>query len=107
MEYIAMVFAHNYVVSYRTAHFYNSFPFHGNALFAECGEAFAALAMHNPNIASEERLLEKTAPSLPEGTRSRLARAFAELRVRSDTGALSYPFSMRECLSVARHLEVR
>ena len=81
------------------------YPFHGNALFRECGDAFAPLVVDNPDVASEERLLEALAPSRPADERRRLACAFAELRGRHEGGALAYPFSMRECASVAAHLE--
>ena len=81
------------------------FPFHGNALFRDCGDAFAGIVVDNPDVASEEALLEALAPSRPADERRRLACAFAELRARHDAGALSYPFSMRECAAVARHLE--
>ena len=81
------------------------YPFHGNALFRECGDAFAPVVVENPDIASEEELLAALAPSRPAEERRRLAAAFAELRARHELGALAYPFSMRECASVARHLE--
>ena len=65
------------------------FPFHGNALFRECGDAFAALAISNPDIGSEEALLQAVAPDRPQTERRRLACAFAELRARSEAGALA------------------
>ena len=82
------------------------YPFHGNALFRECGDAFAGLVVDNPDVDSEVALLEDVAPSRPHDERRRLACAFAELRARHETGSLAYPFSMRECAAVARHLEL-
>lgn len=82
------------------------YPFHGNALFRECGDAFAGLVVDNPDVESEVALLEDVAPSLPATVRRSLACAFAELRARHESGGLAYPFSMRECAAVARHLEL-
>lgn len=82
------------------------YPFHGNALFRECGDAFAGLVVDNPDVESEVALLEDVAPSLPDTVRRSLACAFAELRARHESGGLAYPFSMRECAAVARHLEL-
>lgn len=81
------------------------YPFHGHELVQTCGDAFATFAVDNPDLASETALLETIAPAVDEGVRKRLATAFAELRARFDGGGLSYPYSMRECLHVARHLD--
>ena len=67
------------------------YPFHGNALFREYGDAFAGLVVDNPDVDSEVALLEDVAPSRPHDERRRLACAFAELRARHETGSLAYP----------------
>lgn len=82
------------------------FPFHGNAFFRECGDVFAAIAVDNPDVESERALLEHVAPTYPRRwDLERLARAFAELRGLAEVGSIAYPYSMREAVAVARHLE--
>ena len=57
------------------------FPFHGNAFFKECGDAFAAIAVENPDLSSEMELLRHVAPSYPKkSVLEKMAMAFAELR---------------------------
>ena len=41
-----------------------------------------------------------------ESTLLKLAKAFAELRHMADEGHLSYPYSSREAVSIAKHLQV-
>ena len=92
------------------------FPFHGVNLFRDCGDAFAAMQLDNADFASETNLLEQYAPRLAADARApeagghartprRLAAAFAELRALAEGGALAYPYSMREAVAVARHLD--
>jgi hypothetical protein len=50
-------------------------------------------------------LLRAYAPSVPTETLSRLTRAFSHLRQLVDEGHLSYPYSSREAIAIARHLE--
>ncbi len=62
-------------------------------------------AIDNPDVASEMALLRAYAPSVPTETLSRLTRAFSHLRQLVDEGHLSYPYSSREAIAIARHLE--
>ncbi|CAE8651495.1 unnamed protein product, partial [Polarella glacialis] len=84
------------------------FPFHGNALFQECGDIFAALVIDNPEPASELALLEHSVPTFARHRRQELvnlSRAFADLRAMAERGAVVHPYSMREAVAVVRHLE--
>ncbi|CAE7247024.1 unnamed protein product [Symbiodinium microadriaticum] len=82
------------------------FPFHGNHFFRECGDVFAAIVLDNPDISSETALLHHIAPTYPKRQiLDKLALAFAELRKLAESTAISYPYSMREAIAVARHLE--
>eukprot|EP00929_Paragymnodinium_shiwhaense_P058805 TRINITY_DN29464_c0_g1_i1.p2 TRINITY_DN29464_c0_g1~~TRINITY_DN29464_c0_g1_i1.p2 ORF type:complete len:704 (+),score=153.80 TRINITY_DN29464_c0_g1_i1:2401-4512(+) len=82
------------------------FPFHGNAFFRSCGDVFAAIALDNPDVSSEAALLEYVAPTYPDrAALQQLARAFASLRNKASNGAIAYPYSMREAVAVAKHLE--
>ncbi|GLD91816.1 hypothetical protein PINS_up000349 [Pythium insidiosum] len=81
------------------------FPFLGNNFFREIGDVFASHAIDNPDEASELALLRAYAPGVPEEILRRLCQAFAELRDLVDQGIITYPYSTREAVAVARHLE--
>lgn len=85
-----------------------------------CVQRVAYLALHaavvlysssrchseNPDRASEVALLRKFAPSVSEQVLGKLADAFSELRDEVEAGALSHPYSTRELVAVAKHLQV-
>lgn len=49
----------------------------------------------NPDIESERNLLSQLAPELDQELIRRLVAAFQDLRKGFDSGALSYPYSLR------------
>ena len=51
--------------------------------------------MSNPDTESERRLLQQLAPELSADALRRLVAAFQDLRQASDSGKLSYPYSLR------------
>ncbi|RKO83637.1 hypothetical protein BDK51DRAFT_25495, partial [Blyttiomyces helicus] len=59
----------------------------------------------NPDIKSEMAMLRKYAPNVPEDVLRRLTVAFADLRRLVDEGLISYPYSTRELVGVAKHLQ--
>ena len=81
------------------------FPFLGNDLFEELGDVFRTFVVHNPDLESEIAMLKAHAPRVPVDMLERIARAFSELRTLSDRGELAYPYSTREAVAVARHLD--
>ncbi|KAG7391169.1 von Willebrand factor A domain-containing protein 8 [Phytophthora pseudosyringae] len=81
------------------------FPFLGNNFFREIGDIFASHAIDNPDEESELSLLTAYAPSVPVDILRRLCRAFAELRELVENGTITYPYSTREAVAVAKHLE--
>lgn len=107
------------------------FPFLGNNFFREIGDIFASQyvtctidqqipllltvplhvfvhvfsAIDNPDEESELSLLTAYAPSVPVDILRRLCRAFAELRELVENGTIPYPYSTREAVAVAKHLE--
>ncbi|BGP51199.1 hypothetical protein JCM10450v2_007128 [Rhodotorula kratochvilovae] len=80
------------------------FPFLGNPFLAHLGDAFATYPVANPDPESELRVLEQLAPELDHALLKALVGAFQDLRKEFETGALSYPFSLREMLALVRHL---
>lgn len=81
------------------------FPFHGNDFFREVGDVFACHAIDNPDAESEFVLMREYGPSVPVDTLRKLVRAFDELRMMSDEGKLTYPYSTRELAAVVKHME--
>ncbi|GMF11715.1 unnamed protein product [Phytophthora lilii] len=103
------------------------FPFLGNNFFREIGDIFASQyvlnvyvdlnssplthvvlffsAIDNPDEESELSLLTAYAPSVPITILRRLCKAFAELRELVEDGTITYPYSTRGAVAVAKHLE--
>jgi len=81
------------------------FPFLGNDFYNEMGDAFACHVIDNPDRESELALLESYAPGTDSTLLTMLVESFAELRNLADEGQISYPFSTREAVAVARHLD--
>jgi MoxR-like ATPase len=81
------------------------FPFHGNSFFESIGDVFATHVVGNPDARSELQLLRAYAPDVDPALLRRLVAAFADLRRLVSDGALAYPYSARECVAVARHLQ--
>lgn len=82
------------------------FPFLGNPFLRVLGDNFSTYSVANPDQDSEQKVLSGLAPDLePELLRS-LVGAFGDLRKSFESGALSYPFSLRELLAIVRHLKV-
>ncbi|KAF4047109.1 ATPase family associated domain-containing protein 5 [Phytophthora infestans] len=81
------------------------FPFLGNNFFREIGDIFASHAIDNPDEESELSLLTAYAPSVSVDILRRLCGAFAELRELVENGTITYPYSTREAVAVAKHLE--
>ncbi|ESN95825.1 hypothetical protein HELRODRAFT_193483 [Helobdella robusta] len=82
------------------------FPFLGNDFFAAVGDAFSTHAVDNPSAASQLNMLKKYAPSADETTLRQVAELFDELRSLSDQGVINHPFSAREAVAVAKHLQM-
>eukprot|EP01064_Diplonema_japonicum_P007129 TRINITY_DN1484_c1_g3_i2.p1 TRINITY_DN1484_c1_g3~~TRINITY_DN1484_c1_g3_i2.p1 ORF type:complete len:1838 (+),score=402.93 TRINITY_DN1484_c1_g3_i2:53-5515(+) len=81
------------------------FPFLGNDLFRECGDVFSVYCLDNADQESELQLLLSEAPSVDPVILRRLVQAFYELRKLNATGRIAYPYSTRELLHIARHMQ--
>ena len=69
--------------------------FLGNHFLQVLGDNFSCHAVSNPDMASERILLSQLAPELSEDLLLRLVAAFHDLRHAHETGALTYPYSLR------------
>jgi len=81
------------------------FPFHGNDFLKQVGDIFATHIVENPDEESEFELLRSYAPTTSADILRTLAKCFAELRGLADEAVISYPYSTREAVNVAKHLE--
>ena len=62
-------------------------------------------AIENPDEESELALLTAYAPNVPADILRQLCKAFAELRDLVENGTITYPYSTREAVAVAKHLQ--
>eukprot|EP00736_Rhodelphis_marinus_P009306 Rmarinus@m.17489 len=81
------------------------YPFQGNDLFRECGDVMACIALDNPPKATEMELLKEYAPDVSEEKLERVVDAFSDLRAHVGDGLISYPYSLRELVNLARHMQ--
>ena len=77
-------------------------PFQGNDFYRECGDVLAAHVIDNPDAASELALVRALAPRAAARAPRALVGAFGRLRALADAGALSYPYSTRELVKLAK-----
>lgn len=81
------------------------FPFLGNNFFRECGDCFSVHVVDNPDRESELRLLRSYAPNVDFEVLDRLVSLFGDLRDMVEQGQLTYPYSLRELVNIAKHME--
>jgi len=81
------------------------YPFHGNDFYRVCGDVFSCHAIDNPGLESELALLRDVGQDVPHEWLAKLALLFRELREMADGGHITYPYSTRELVKVARHLQ--
>ncbi|KAK6745050.1 hypothetical protein RB195_011638 [Necator americanus] len=80
------------------------FPFLGNDLFGVLGDLFSVHMVDNPSRESELDMLKKYAPDVENATLLKLMAAFTELREMVNDGVLQYPYSIRELVNIAKHI---
>ncbi|KAJ3411077.1 hypothetical protein HDV05_002776 [Chytridiales sp. JEL 0842] len=81
------------------------YPFMGNDFFVNLSDVVSVHALENPDFDSELALVSQAAPSVDKTLLGKLIGVFQELRKGFDEGVLTYPYSLRELLHIARHLE--
>lgn len=77
--------------------------FHGNRF--EIMDCFSTHVVPNPDLESEIKLLQSYAPNVDVSLIRRLSASFDELRNHFEHGEVTYPYSTREAVAVAKHLE--
>jgi hypothetical protein len=79
--------------------------FHGNDFYAEVGDCFSTYVIPNPDLESEIKLLQSYAPNVDVSLLRRIAASFNDLRHMFENGDITYPYSTREAVAVAKHIE--
>ena len=80
------------------------YPFLGNDFYKQIGGVFQNVLVDNLDEHSELALLKKFGPGVGEGVIKKLSRAFFLLREEHAAGRLAYPYSVRENVSVIKHI---
>ena len=80
------------------------YPFMGNDFYKAIGDCFSCHPVDNLDHQSQLAILRQVAPNLAEKTVTQLMEIFGQLRKLVDAGITLYPYSTRELLQVARHL---
>ena len=81
-----------------------TYPFHGNDLAKEMADVFSCHHVPPMDIESQRRILKSYGPNVDEATIDRLLSIWQELRDAHEKGTLAYPFSVREAVSVVKHI---
>ena len=79
-------------------------PFLGNSFTEVIGDGFSPYAVANPDVDSEIALLRKVAPNVRKSLLISLDMAFHDLRAAFERDEINHPYSLRELLHLARHL---
>ncbi|CAM4751562.1 unnamed protein product [Rotaria magnacalcarata] len=82
------------------------FPFLGNDFFLSLGDHFSTFPILNPPRESEIILLQNFGPNIERKKLEQLVDVFTQLRQLSIDGIISYPYSLRELVSIVKHLNM-
>lgn len=81
------------------------YPFHGNNLAKEMADVFSCHIVPPLDPESQENILKSYGPNVPAKTIKKIIRVWQDLSSAHERGLLAYPFSIREAVSVVKHLE--
>ena len=94
-----------FILSYIFYYYIDSFLFLFS-FFLSLGDHFATFPILNPPRESEIILLQNFGPNIERKKLEQLVDVFTELRQLSIDGIISYPYSLRELVSVVKHLNM-
>ena len=80
------------------------FPFHGNDFSREMADVFSCHTVPAMDIESHTRILSSYGPNVPKEAIDKLVQIWDDLNVAHQKGIMAYPFSVRESVSVVKHL---
>ena len=81
------------------------YPFHGNDLAREMADVFSCHTVPPLDAASQQRILQRYGPTVPSHQLDQIIDIWQDLAKAHRKGLLAYPFSVREAVSVVKHLE--
>eukprot|EP00529_Nitzschia_sp_RCC80_P007784 CAMPEP_0113506290 /NCGR_PEP_ID=MMETSP0014_2-20120614/35823_1 /TAXON_ID=2857 /ORGANISM="Nitzschia sp." /LENGTH=1267 /DNA_ID=CAMNT_0000401763 /DNA_START=433 /DNA_END=4237 /DNA_ORIENTATION=+ /assembly_acc=CAM_ASM_000159 len=80
------------------------YPFHGNDLAREMADVFSCHSVPALDAESQRRILNRYGPKVSDDTINTLINVWQELRESHEQSLMTYPFSVREAVSVVKHL---
>jgi hypothetical protein len=80
------------------------YPFHGNDLAKEIADVFSCHTVDALDPDSQFNILKSYGANVPDKTIRKIICIWQDLTKAHQKGALAYPFSIREAVSVVRHL---
>lgn len=80
------------------------YPFHGNDLSREMADVFSCHVVPPMDPQSHRRILASYGDDVPPSAIDRIVDVWEDLRRAHERGSMAYPFSVRESVSVVRHL---
>lgn len=80
------------------------YPFHGNDLAREMADVFSCHTVPPLDSESQSRILKSYGPNVSDPVVDRIIDIWQDLRQAHEKGTMSYPFSVREAVSVVKHL---
>ena len=78
------------------------FPFHGND--SEMADVFSCHTVPAMDVESHARILSSYGPNVSQESICKLVQIWDELNLAHQKGVITYPFSVRESVSVVKHL---
>lgn len=81
-----------------------SYPFHGNDISGEMSDVFSCHIVPPLDPKSQRRILKRYGQGLSNKELNKIINIWQDLRVSHESGRLPYPFSVREAVSVTKHL---
>ena len=80
------------------------YPFHGNDLAREMADVFSCHTVPPLDTESQARILKRYGPDVSEYVVDNILDIWKDLRDAHERGLMAYPFSVREAVSVVKHL---
>jgi MoxR-like ATPase len=81
------------------------YPFHGNDLSREMADVFSCHFVPPLDAESQTRIIKRYGPRVSDDVIATIISIWQDLSQAHRKGVLAYPFSVREAVSVVRHLE--
>ncbi|CAB9501403.1 Willebrand factor A domain-containing protein 8 [Seminavis robusta] len=82
----------------------SGYPFHGNDLAREMADVFSCHTVPALDAESQRRILKRYGPNVSDNVINTIIDIWQDLRESHEKGVMAYPFSVREAVSVIKHL---